>query len=180
MKMVTRSLLAFALVLCAGCAPVMRPDGGSGLLPVGAMAPEVVGEAPEGSVTRLSTVRGHSAIVYFYPKDGTPGCTKEACAFRDAFTRFQERHVTIFGVSQDSSEVHAEFRKGHQLPFSLVADENGAVARAYGVSSPLGMSARVTFLIDPSGRVARVWPDVDPAIHANEVLAAVDALAHSR
>jgi len=138
------------------------------------MAPEVVGEGPDGKLTRLSAVRGHSAIVYFYPKDGTPGCTKEACAFRDAFTRYQERQVTIFGVSRDSSEVHAEFRESHRLPFALVADESGAIAHAYGVSSPLGMSARVTFLIDPSGRVFKVWPDVDPAVHANEVLAAVD------
>jgi thioredoxin-dependent peroxiredoxin len=175
-----RSLLGVALTLSTACGPIVRTDGGSGLLPVGAIAPEVVGVASDGSVTRLSTVRGDSAIVYFYPKDGTPGCTKEACAFRDAFTRFQERRVTIFGVSQDSSEIHAEFRKSHQLPFSLVADESGAVAKAYGVSSPLGMSARVTFLIGPDGRVARVWPDVDPAVHANEVLAAVDASQGAR
>ncbi|HYQ00423.1 MAG TPA: peroxiredoxin [Polyangiaceae bacterium] len=174
--MLRRSLLVLALS-CGACGPIVRPDGGSGLLPVGAVAPEVVGEALDGNVIRLSAVRGYPAIVYFYPKDGTPGCTKEACAFRDAFTRFQERHVTIFGVSRDSSEVHAEFRKGHQLPFALVADENGAIAKAYGVSSPLGMSARVTFLVDAKGRVARAWPDVDPAVHANEVLAAVDATA---
>jgi thioredoxin-dependent peroxiredoxin len=179
-KIGARCLIGVALSLCTACGPVVRPDGGSGLLPVGAVAPEVVGEAPDGSITRLSAVRGHSAIVYFYPKDGTPGCTKEACAFRDAFTRFQERHVTIFGVSRDSSEIHAEFRKGHQLPFSLVADESGAIAKAYGVSSPLGMSARVTFLVGPNGRVARVWPDVDPAVHASEVLAAVDAGTHTR
>jgi len=141
------------------------------------MASEVVGEAPDGSATRLSAVRGHPAIVYFYPKDGTPGCTKEACAFRDAFTGYQQRQVTVFGVSRDSAEIHAEFRKSHRLPFSLVADESGAIAQAYGVSSPLGMSARVTFLIDANGRVARVWPDVDPGVHANEVLAAVDASA---
>jgi len=169
------SLCALALAVCGACGPIVRPDGGSGLLPVGAMAPEVVGEASDGKLTRLSAVRGHPAIVYFYPKDGTPGCTKEACAFRDAFTGYQERHVTIFGVSRDSAEIHGEFRKSHQLPFSLVADESGAIAQAYGVSSPVGMSARVTFLIDESGRVARVWPDVDPAVHANEVLATVDA-----
>ena len=174
------SALLGMLVLVAGCGPTLRPDGGSGLLPVGAIAPEVVGEAPDGKVTRLTSVRGHSGIVYFYPKDGTPGCTKEACAFRDAFSGYERRQVTIFGVSQDSREVHAEFRESHQLPFSLVADESGAVAKAYGVSSPLGMSARVTFLIDASGRVARVWPDVDPALHANEVLAAIDAPANAR
>lgn len=169
-----RSILVL-LVLCIGCGPVVRTDGGRGLLPVGALAPEVVGEAADGSVTRLSAVRGHAAIVYFYPKDGTPGCTKEACAFRDAFTRYQQRHVTIFGVSRDSPEIHAEFRVSHHLPFPLVSDETGAIAQAYGVSSPLGMSARVTFLVGPDGRIARVWPDVDPALHANEVLAAIPA-----
>ena len=149
-------------------------------MPVGALAPEVVGEAPDGRVTRLTAVRGHPAIVYFYPKDGTPGCTKEACAFRDAFSRYERLQVTIFGVSRDSSETHAEFRERHHLPFPLVADANGAVSRAYGVSSPLNMSARVTFLIGADGRVARVWPDVDPALHANEVLAAAEEinLAH--
>jgi len=170
-----RALLALLLTLSAACGPIVRPDGGSGLLPVGAIAPEVVGEAPDGSVTRLTSARGHAAVVYFYPKDGTPGCTKEACAFRDSFSRYEKLHVTIFGVSRDSREIHTEFRESHRLPFSLVSDASGSIARAYGVSSPLGMSARVTFLIGADGRVARIWPDVDPGVHANEVLAAAEA-----
>lgn len=176
MKIGALTILGFVFALTGACGPIVRPDGGHGLLPIGAMAPEVVGEAPDGSVTRLSAVRGHAAIVYFYPKDGTPGCTKEACAFRDAFDRYQPFQVTIFGVSRDSSETHAEFRTSHHLPFSLVADESGALAQAYGVSSTLGMDARVTFLVGADGRVAHIWPDVDPAVHANEVLAAVDKL----
>lgn len=144
------------------------------------MAPEVVGEAPDGSITRLSAVRGHPAVVYFYPKDETPGCTKEACAFRDAFSRYQALHVTVFGVSRDSKQSHAAFRTSHQLPFSLVSDESGAVTQAYGVSNTLGMASRVTFLIGADGKVARVWPDVDPAVHAQEVLAAVEAAAAGR
>lgn len=179
MNIGVRSVLAILVALSgslsAACGPIVRPDGGSGLLPVGAIAPEVVGEAPDGSVTRLSAVRGHSAVVYFYPKDGTPGCTKEACAFRDAFSGYERLHVTIFGVSRDSSESHAEFRESQRLPFSLVADESGAIARAYGVSSTLGMASRVTFLVGADGRVARVWPDVDPGVHAKQVLAAVEA-----
>lgn len=143
------------------------------------MAPEVVGEAPDGAITRLSAVRGHPAVVYFYPKDETPGCTKEACAFRDAFSRYQALHVTVFGVSRDSKESHAEFRNAHQLPFTLVADESGAVTQAYGVSSTLGMASRVTFLIGVDGKVARVWPDVDPGVHAKEVLAAIEAMQQS-
>jgi peroxiredoxin Q/BCP len=175
LRTIGRHSLRILLGLSTACGAVARPDGGKGLLPVGAMAPEVVGEAPDGSVTRLSAVRGHPAVVYFYPKDETPGCTKEACAFRDAFDRYQALHVTVFGVSRDSKQSHAAFRNSHQLPFSLVADEDGAVTQAYGVSSTLGMSSRVTFLIGADGKVSRVWPDVDPGVHAKEVLAAIEA-----
>lgn len=170
--------LAFATasVVCA-CGSVQRPDGGTGLLPVGAPAPDLVGEGPSGERVRLSSKRGQAAVVYFYPMDETPGCTKEACAFRDAFDRYTERHVTIFGVSQDSAESHREFRAEEKLPFPLVADEDGSVTRAYGVPSRLGMSSRVTFLIGRDGRVVRLWPDVDPGVHASEVLAAVEELA---
>lgn len=161
--------------LLGACGPVTRPDGGSGLLPVGTMAPDVTGERADGSSARLSALRGSQAVVYFYPADETPGCTKEACAFRDTFKSYEALHVTIFGVSRDSEESHDEFRSKHALPFPLVADENGAVAHAYGVSSTLGLASRVTFLIGADGRIARVWPDVDPGVHAKEVLAAVHA-----
>jgi thioredoxin-dependent peroxiredoxin len=170
------AVLALAVGLSA-CGSVQRPDGGTGLLPVGAPAPDVVGEGPSGERVLLSSQRGSPAVVYFYPMDETPGCTKEACAFRDAFDRYTERNVTIFGVSQDSAQSHREFREKEKLPFPLVADEDGGVTRAYGVPSRLGMSSRVTFLVDESGRIARVWPDVDPGVHASEVLAAAAALA---
>jgi len=143
-------------------------------LPVGAPAPEVIGVGHDGRPATLSSVRGHAAVVYFYPKDETPGCTHEACAFRDAFGKYEERHVTIFGVSRDSEASHEQFRANHSLPFPLVADEDGSVARAYGVSSTLGMASRVTFLVGKDGRIAHVWPNVDPGVHAREVLAAVD------
>jgi len=169
--------LAFATASAAcACGSVQRPDGGTGLLPVGAPAPDLVGEGPGGEQVRLSSQRGQPAVVYFYPMDETPGCTQEACAFRDAFDRYTERRVTIFGVSQDSAESHREFRTKERLPFPLVADEDGSVTRAYGVPSRIGLSSRVTFLIGRDGHVARLWPDVDPGVHASEVLAAVDAL----
>jgi thioredoxin-dependent peroxiredoxin len=167
--------LALVCLLAACGGPTVRPDGGQGLLPLGARAPELVGEAADGSKVPLSACRGHAAIVYFYPKDATPGCTKEACAFRDAFERYEARKVTIFGVSRDSEEIHQEFRARHALPFPLVSDQDGAIAQAYGVPSPFGMSARVSFLVGPDGRIARVWPDVDPGVHAREVLAAAEA-----
>jgi peroxiredoxin Q/BCP len=167
------ALLVSLLTACGG--PTVRPDGGKGLLPVGALAPEVVGQAADGSQVALSASRGHAAVVYFYPKDATPGCTKEACAFRDAFKRYEAQQVTIFGVSRDSDEIHQEFRARHALPFPLVSDLDGSLAQAYGVPSPLGMSSRVSFLVGPDGRIVRVWPDVDPGVHAGEVLAAAEA-----
>jgi peroxiredoxin Q/BCP len=172
----TLVLAGFAALLGA-CGPAARPDGGKGLLPVGRLAPEVVGERPDGTIARLSALRGHPAVVYFYPADETPGCTKEACAFRDAFKEYDALHVTIFGVSRDSEQSHAEFRTKHALPFPLVSDEAGTVSQAYGVSSTMGHAARITFLVGADGKIARVWPDVDPGVHAKEVLAAVRGAA---
>jgi len=164
-----------ALVLFLACRPVLRSDGGRGLLPVGATAPEVTGTTLDGKTVSLAQSRGRRALVYFYPKDSTPGCTREACALRDTFDRFTARGVVIFGVSQDSRESHQDFAQEHRLPFPLVADEEGSIARDYGVSSTFGFSSRVSFLIDERGRVAHVWPDVDPAVHADRVLAVIDA-----
>ncbi|MFW5924999.1 MAG: peroxiredoxin [Myxococcota bacterium] len=173
-------LLGVGLLASLGCRDVRRPDGQTGLLPVGAEAPDVVGEGPSGETVRLSDVRGQVAAVYFYPKDGTPGCTKQACAFRDAYDRLEDAGVVVFGVSGDSVESHREFRKEHALPFPLVADESGEVARAYGVPTTLGMASRTTFLVGPDGRVVRVWPDVDPAVDADRVLAAAGELKSDR
>jgi peroxiredoxin Q/BCP len=160
-----------ATVALAGCGQVKRPDGGKGLLPVGAVAPDVVGKDLSGKMVRLSEVRGNPAVVYFYPKDGTPGCTKEACAFRDSFKAYEAKHIVVFGVSRDSSDSHATFAAHHSFLFPLVPDGDGAISRAYGVSSLLGMDERVTFLVGPDGKVAHVWPSVDPGQHAAEVLA---------
>jgi thioredoxin-dependent peroxiredoxin len=171
----TGTTVVFFAMLGAACGPVKRPDGGTGLLPVGATAPDFEGRDVSGKTVRLSDVRGHAAVVYFYPKDETPGCTHEACAFRDSFARYEAKKITVFGVSHDSWDSHKEFRTHYSLPFPLVADEDGSVDRAYGVPSTLGMSKRVTFLVGSDGKVVRVWPDVDPAVHADEVLAAAAA-----
>jgi peroxiredoxin Q/BCP len=166
------ALVAAAAVMAACGGPVKRPDGGVGLLPIGSPAPDVSGRDLSGRVVRLADVRGARAVVYFYPKDETPGCTKEACAFRDTAARYDAAHVTVFGVSRDSQESHDGFARSHQLPFPLVADPDGVIARAYGVGSTLGMDARVSFLVGADGKIERVWPDVDPAVHADEVLSA--------
>jgi thioredoxin-dependent peroxiredoxin len=159
--------LAAALPACANKA----------MLPVGAAAPDVEGRDAQGAVVRLSAQAGRYAIVFFYPKDDTPGCTKEACAFRDAFDRYGQAGVTIFGVSRDSEESHRAFREKYRLPFPMVADTSGAVQRAYHVPDGFpGVAKRVSFLIGPDGKIARVWPDVDPGVHAGDVLGTIEAL----
>jgi peroxiredoxin Q/BCP len=165
---------AVGVGLACGRIPV-RPDGGRGLLPVGASAPDVEAYDASDRSVRLSDLRGRPVVVYFYPKDGTPGCTQEACAFRDAYDRYQAAGIAILGVSRDDRGRHRRFMADHALPFPLAPDPHGSVERAYGVSSFLGMSSRVTFLVDREGKIARVWPDVVPGTHANEVLAAAHA-----
>jgi peroxiredoxin Q/BCP len=173
------SLVAAACALLA-CGPTQRPDGGSGLLAVGAAAPDFAAKDAQGAPVRLSQARGKVAVVYFYPKDETPGCTKQACAFRDNFAKFEHAGVTVFGISRDSQQSHDAFRAHHRLPFALLADEDGAVQRAYGVPSKMpGMSARVTFLVDRDGKIARVWPQVDPVQNVTEVLNAAQQLGQA-
>jgi thioredoxin-dependent peroxiredoxin len=162
----------FALVGLNGCGGATeRPDGGEGLLPVGATAPDVFAPDQHGAIQRLSDQRGRALVVYFYPKDGTPGCTTEACAFRDAWDRYKAANVQVFGVSVDDRESHEKFSNEQKLPFPILADTEQTWVKAFGVSVKMGMASRVTFLIDPDGKVAKVYPDVDPGVHADEVLA---------
>jgi peroxiredoxin Q/BCP len=165
------SLAAFTFGALPACSEVKRPDGGQGLLAVGAPAPDVVGEDPAGGEIRLGASRGKPAVVFFYPADGTPGCTKEACAFRDAWERFASAGVVVIGVSSNSRESHKKFQAEHKLPMALASDESGSIGQAYGVSKKIWGYDRVSFLVDRSGKVARVWPSVDPGQHATEVLA---------
>ena len=168
-------LLGLALVVSA-CGQAKRPDGGVGLLPVGSSAPDITAEDPAQHEVKLSSMRGRPVIVYFYPKDGTPGCTKEACAFRDAWKKYETANVGIIGVSQQSTERHRAFQKDEHLPFALASDEKGAVGAAYGVKDGIIGYERVSFLVDKDGKVAHVWPDVDPGTHADQVLSEATAL----
>ena len=126
---------------------------------------------------RLSDLRGKWIVLYFYPKDLTPGCTVEACDFTETFPRFQNQDATVFGVSPDDVESHRKFIEKKKLTISLLADEDHAVCEKYGVwqmktfmgKKFLGV-VRATFIIDPQGRVAHVWPKVKVAGHAQEVL----------
>jgi peroxiredoxin Q/BCP len=166
-------LIGLVWLACAsGC-------GAGNLLGKGAVAPDVVGEGAKGEAVRLSDQRGKLAVVYFYPKNETPGCTAEACAFRDAFDAYGKRGIVIFGISRDDAASHRAFRKAHKLPFVLVADVDGKAQESYGVPSRFWMAARMTFLIDAEGKIARVWRDVDPGVHAREILAAARGLSKS-
>jgi peroxiredoxin Q/BCP len=172
--LVSAALVGAAVVACAG--PARRPDGGVGLLPVGALAPDVTGHDREGRDVQLSALRGRPAVVYFYPKDGSPSCTREACAFRDVWTRYVDAGVAVIGVSRDSADSHASFLRDEKLPFALASDPDGLVATSYGVRKLLWGDERVTFLVDRAGHVAHVWPQVDPGTHAQEVIEAARAL----
>src|ERR671920_994999 len=116
-------------------------------------------------------LRGQKTVLYFYPKDDTPGCTKEACAFRDRMADYEQAGIRVYGISLDSPESHRRFREKYNLNFPLLTDEGGRAADALGVLRESGKSAnRVTFLLDPDGRIARVYPEVSPETHADEIL----------
>ena len=128
-------------------------------------------------MVQLKAFRGQFVILYFYPKDNTPGCTKEACAFRDQFQALQKKNAVILGVSPDSVASHQKFAKKHDLPFSLIADTGKEIVNAYGAwGKKLFMGRlfdgthRVSFLIDPEGRIKTIWPKVKPAEHPQQVL----------
>lgn len=169
-----------AVTALSGCSSAQtRPDGGQGLLPVGSPAPDLFAPDQNGALQRLSDQRGRAVVVYFYPKDGTPGCTQEACAFRDAWEKFKVANVMVFGVSTDDRASHESFAREHNLPFPILSDPEQTWLQAFGVSTTAGMASRVTFLISPDGKIAKVYPDVDPGVHADEVLKDAAALTGS-
>jgi peroxiredoxin Q/BCP len=172
----TATLVLSGLLSVLGCGPAKRADGAVGLLPVGAAAPEIVAYDVKGTQVRLSALAGkQKAVVYFYPKDGTPGCTTEACAFRDAWNRYTQAGVAVLGVSSDSHASHQAFLEQKNLPFALASDESGAIGASYGVPKRLWGYARVTFLVGTDGTISHEWPNVDPAVHADEVLKAASS-----
>jgi peroxiredoxin Q/BCP len=145
-------------------------------LAAGDVAPSFRAPTHDGrAVTSDGAARERVLVVYFYPRDETPGCTREACAFRDAFRAYGEAGADIVGVSTDTKAAHEAFAANHQLPFGLIADPQGVLARAFGLDASGGFAPRYTFVIGRDGRVARAFPNVRVDGHADEVLAAVRA-----
>jgi peroxiredoxin Q/BCP len=147
------------------------------LLKIGDRAPAFRAKDQDGNIVLLSDFKGKKLVVYFYPKDDTPGCTKEACAFRDEFAAFRKLRVAVLGVSVDGEASHRKFADKFDLPFALLADSDKKIVTDYGVWSEKSMygrtymgTNRVTYLIDEKGKIAAVWPKVKPAEHVAEIL----------
>lgn len=145
------------------------------LLAVGAEVPDVSAPAQDGKVVHLRELKGKPLVVYFYPKDDTPGCTIEAKGIRDQYAELKSRAV-VLGVSADSLDSHQAFASKYDLPFLLLDDTSHALTTAFGVPLSSGHAKRVTFVIDASGKVRKVFPDVNPSGHASELLDALKAL----
>ena len=146
----------------------------------GQEAPDFELTSDTGETVKLSDLRGKPVVLYFYPKDDTPGCTTQACGIRDAYGEFERAGVVVLGVSPDDERSHVKFRSKYELPFTLLADTEHAVAERYGVwgerkymgKKYMGIS-RSTFVIDEDGKVKKVFEKVTPATHADDVLAAL-------
>ncbi len=154
------------------------------MLKLKSKAPQFNLSDQEGKIHSLADYKGKWVLVYFYPKDDTPGCTKEACSIRDAWPDFRKLKCVVLGVSADSAKSHDNFAKKYKLPFTLLADENKEVIKAYGAwqkkkfmgKEYMGVK-RMSYLIDPEGKIAKIYPDVKAAEHAQEVLKDLESLS---
>ena len=152
-------------------------------IPAGGIAPDFSLLDDQERMHHLSDYRGRPVVLYFYPRDDTPGCTKEACGFRDDYSAYDEAGVTIFGVSPDTPESHAKFKTKYDLPFTLLADPDHILAEAYGVwgirkifGREVTGILRTTFLIGADGEILKVFEKVKPAKHSAEILSTFDEL----
>jgi peroxiredoxin Q/BCP len=178
MKRFTHSLLFLALAL----SPAL-PALADGEVTIGAPAPEFELPDQDGQLHSLEDYRDQWVVLYFYPKDETPGCTTQACEFRDNIFAFRKLNAQILGVSLDDVESHKKFSENHGLPFPLLADSDGKTADAYGVKTKMmgwTVAKRQTFIVDPEGNIARHYEKVDPDEHAAIVLADLEALGAGR
>jgi peroxiredoxin Q/BCP len=139
-------------------------------LSVGDTAPAFTAKDTNGNTVSLSDFAGKAVVLYFYPKDDTPGCTKQACSFRDNYSQYQGKDIVVLGVSIDDEASHQKFTEKFNLPFPLLADVNGAITKAYDVDGG-GYAKRVTYVIDGSGTISNVYTTVKTDTHATDILA---------
>ncbi len=170
-----KSILPTLLFLCL-LSPTVVADSPA----EGQPAPAFKLQDQDGDWRELGDFQGQWLVLYFYPKDFTPGCTTEACTFRDDIFKFRSRNIALLGVSMDDVESHQKFAEEYSLPFPLLADDDGEVSRLYGtylgIGGGVGIAKRQTFLIDPDGTLAKHYPKVDPDVHSAQVMADLNVL----
>ncbi|CAN1530055.1 Bcp Peroxiredoxin [Methylophilaceae bacterium] len=172
-------LLLLAIALAGLLVIVYLKSASSVPLKVGVPAPTFSLLDQSGQLRTFDEFKGRWLVLYFYPKDNTPGCTKEACHFRDDHSALQQYGANVVGISVDSPAAHAQFANKYRLPFPLLADTSGLVAKSYGALINLGwlkLAKRHTFLIDSDGKVAKVYVNVDPNSHSDTLLSDLKAL----
>ncbi|MCP5145198.1 MAG: peroxiredoxin [Gammaproteobacteria bacterium] len=175
MQIVTRILRALSIALLIGGSSMAAAE-----LAVGDAAPAFNLADQNNQMHALADYQGKWVVVYFYPKDETPGCTEEACRFRDDIAVVRSLGGVVLGISLDSVESHAAFAEHHKLPFTLLSDADGAVAQAYGSKAEfrgMTIAARHTFIVDPHGNIAKIYREVTPSDHSAEVIEDIRALA---
>lgn len=146
------------------------------MLNTGTLAPDFTLIDQNGETHSLSQYRGRYTLIYFYPKDNTPGCTTEACTIRDLYKDFESNNVKVLGISADTSASHKKFADKYNLPFTLLADTTKSTIKAYGANKiPIGIK-RISYLIAPDGTIAKTYPKVTPADHGAEILKDIYAL----
>jgi len=143
-------------------------------LAVGTTAPEFTAKDTNGNTVSLSNLAGKKVVLYFYPKDDTPGCTKQACSFRDNYSAYQGKDIVVLGISKDDETSHQKFTEKYNLPFPLLADVDGSIIKAYDVDGG-GYAKRVTYVVDENGKIIHVDSSVKTETHASDILAAVGA-----
>ncbi len=146
------------------------------MLAIGTQAPDFKLPDHTGEIHSLSQYEGQWVLLYFYPKDDTPGCTKEACALRDEALAYEQNDIIVLGVSKDSELSHEKFITKYRLPFTLLSDVDKKVIRMYGTETDTGGTKRISYLINPEGEIEKVYPAVKPETHADEVLRDVESL----
>ena len=170
MKYTPLFLITALMLMGTGCTGESKKGQKMEKPTVGNLAPDFTLPDQNEKEHTLSSYRGHRVALYFYPKDETPGCTKEACSIRDGRQQLEDAGIVVLGVSHDSPQSHLEFAEKHGLKFTLLSDTNKEVSTLYGAKGWLGMAARYTYLIDENGVIVAIMKDVNVSDHAHEII----------